>query len=273
MAEFIHFVINFGRATFNRFSNWRSQFILKQRVRACRFDPSLRVVVYTAIFAGKDKLKEPPRFTGVDYVCFTDDQHLSSKTWKIVKVKGPYQDPRKNAKLYKVLPHRFFPDYEYSLWVDGTHMPVVDARFLVHTFLRKEHIALFAHPVRNCIYEEMEVCLRYNKEDVAVIAKLKQKYLNEKYPCYNGLATCTVVLRKHHVPKVQRAMEDWWQEIENYSMRDQLSFNYIARRHQLGYAVIPGDIYHNHYFSFSQHLRPDYRLDSQWLCRDGKIAA
>jgi len=34
-------------------------------------------------------------------------------------------------KIYKILPHRYFPEYEFSLWVDGTHTPDIDVRYLI----------------------------------------------------------------------------------------------------------------------------------------------
>ncbi|MGA2775011.1 MAG: glycosyltransferase domain-containing protein [Candidatus Omnitrophota bacterium] len=251
----------------NTISNWRSKVIIRQRTGALLINPIVKVVVYTAIFGDKDRLREVRKFPGIDYICFTDDETLTSKTWKIEKIKGTHRDPRMNAKIYKILPHHFFQNYEYSLWVDGTHTPIVDIRFLIHKFLNKEDIAVFSHPRRRCVYEEMEVCIRYNKDDAEVIRKQEEKLRSENYPENNGLATCTVILRKHNVPKVREAMEDWWREINRYSIRDQLSFNYIAYRNNLNYAVIlPGDVYNNHFFEYIEHLRPDrLTLSIGWI--------
>lgn len=250
----------------NAASNVRSKAIIRQRAKAVLKDFKGRVVVYTAIFGGKDKLQEVRRMPGVDFVCFTDDDNLRSKTWKIIKVNGPYADPRKNAKLYKVLPHRYFKDHDYSLWVDGTHVPIVDCRYLVHQFLNRDDMALFAHRKRKCVYQEMEACVNYNKADRQIVKKQEEKYKREAYPADHGLAECTVILRRHQSPKVIKAMEDWWQEIESFTLRDQLSFNYIAFRHHLSYALLPGNVHENPFFSFSPHTNPDRsRLNIGWL--------
>ncbi len=241
----------------NGWSNWRGRRILDQRVRAYPLGQAGRVVVYTAIFGGKDDLREARPFPGVDYVCFTDDETLTSSTWKIVHVEATSGSPRMQAKTYKVLPHRSFPDHDCSLWVDATHLPTVDPRYLVCRYLEKSDIALFRHPRRDCLYDEMDACLKYGKGDAGQIERQREQYLRDGYPRRNGLATCTVVLRRHHARHVVEAMEDWWQEICSHSIRDQLSFNYVAHGHGLKYAVIPGHVYRNHYFEFSEHSRPD----------------
>ena len=224
--------------------------------RRSSYAPALRVVVYTAIYGSRDELREAPRFPGVRYVCFTDNEKLVSKTWDIRVAKGFSADPRRNTKIFKILAHHYFPEYEYSLWVDGTHVPAVDPRFLVHTFLEKSDIALFRHPVRNCIYEEMAECIRCCKDDPAVIREQEHAYRNDGYPEQRGLVTCTVILRRHSAAGVREAMEAWWREIERHSVRDQLSFNYIAYRMHLDYALLPGNVYLNHFFTYHPHVHP-----------------
>jgi len=245
------------RLGFHEWSNWKATRILQSRVRACPLDQIGRVAVYTAIFGGKDHLREVKAFAGVDFFCFTDDKDLRSKTWRIVRTEASSSDPRLDAKIYKILPHRYFPEYEFSLWVDGTHTPDIDVRYLVWKFLQTRDLALFRHPKRNCLYDEMTACLTHNKGDADQICRQREAYLKEGYPRQNGLATCTVILRRHNVDAVIRTMEDWWEQINQHSVRDQLSFNYVAHRHQLKYAMIPGDVYNNHFFRFTTHKRPD----------------
>ena len=266
MAKILLFLTTSALSFLNKVRNWQARRILQKRIRACSIKSSYRVVVYTAIFGSKDKLKEVRRYPGIDYVCFTDDENLKSRSWTIKKIDAPSIDPRKNAKIYKILPHRFFSNYEYSLWIDGTHIPTIDIRFLVHKFLVKDDIALFSHPARRCIYEEMQACVKCNKDDAEIIKKQEAKYQRENYPEMNGLAACTVILRRHNAPQIKKTMEDWWREIEQYSIRDQLSFNYVAHRNNLKYAVLPGDVYDNYFFTCTEHRLPDSAaLSVGWL--------
>lgn len=48
----------------------------------------MRIVVYTAIFGSKTGLIKQPKFSDVDYVCFTDNKSLKSKSWDVKLVTG-----------------------------------------------------------------------------------------------------------------------------------------------------------------------------------------
>jgi len=72
-------------------------------------------VIYTAIFGGYDKLPEPTFIPeGWDFICFTDS-NIQSDIWTIKNVPAIYEDSTRNARKHKLLPHRLFPNYDYSL--------------------------------------------------------------------------------------------------------------------------------------------------------------
>jgi len=206
-----------------------------------------KIVVYTAIYGGFIKLKDAIASNGCDFVCFTDDPNLTSDTWEIRYVKGIYPHPRRCARMYKILPHKYFSEYECSLWVDGSHIPV-DAKNFIITHLSNSDITLFKHYRRNCIYQELKACISLNLDNKDVMSAQIEKYKNDGYPVNNGLIASGVIARKHNEPNIIKAMEDWWEEIKNNSVRDQLSFNYIMHKHNLPYNAINGNIYHNKYF-------------------------
>ena len=77
-------------------------------------------VVYTSIMGSIDELNEVVQPNdNVDYLCFTDNQNLRSKTWKIILCRDYFNSPRLTAKVFKLFPHSLFPDALESLWVDG----------------------------------------------------------------------------------------------------------------------------------------------------------
>ena len=92
-------------------------------------------VIYTAIFGRYDTLIEPTYLPeGWDLVCFTDTD-FESETWEIRNVKGIFKDSTRDARKYKVLPHRWFKEYDYSLWVDGNFLIRGDVGELIDTYL------------------------------------------------------------------------------------------------------------------------------------------
>ena len=113
----------------------------------------MRIAVYTSIFGKYDILHENQfQMDGVDYLCFTDE-NLQSDTWDIIKSTPIYDDPNRNAKKYKILPHRYLKNYDYSVWIDGNILIISDIRDLVkkHIYQVFDHNQNILDP-RDCIY-------------------------------------------------------------------------------------------------------------------------
>lgn len=223
-----------------------------------------KTVIYTAIFGGKDELIEPA-FLPADseFICFTDS-NLRSKTWKIVHVEPSSADPVRSAKLYKILPHQFLSEYEYSVWVDGNIQVRGDTNQLIDAFLQKIDVACFSHAnsrmdPRNSVYEEADALLEMAKkgkvkDDPALITRQVREYRRRGYPGDNGLIVGMEIIRRHNTPDIIKSMEDWWSEIQRHSRRDQLSFNYVAWKNELNFAYMDGDSRNNSWFLWRPHL-------------------
>jgi len=215
-------------------------------------------IVYTAIFGGYDKLPEPEFIPdGWDFICFTDSD-IKSNLWQVKKVPAIYEDPTRNARKYKILPHRWFPQYEYSLWVDGNILIKNDINDLI-SYMGKYNLAVHDHNLnildpRNCVYKEAQTIFYLGqkngnyKDDPLLIKNQMEKYLGEKYPANNSLAVTMQLLRKHNKQDCINAMEKWWQEIKYGSKRDQLSFNYSMWKTDTSFIYLEGDSRDNKYF-------------------------
>lgn len=47
--------------------------------------------------------------------------------WRLVTLhRPPYDEPRRNGKVPKILTHRLFPQAQYSIWIDGKMELIVD---------------------------------------------------------------------------------------------------------------------------------------------------
>lgn len=229
-----------------------------------------RIVVYTAVFGGYEGLIPQPRFDGVDYICFTDSP-VRSKCWDVRVVESDLDDPTRNARKYKLLPHKFLPDYRISVWIDANYLVVGDIRKLVDSKLKDANIAVFDHAQtrsdpRNCVYEEYRSIVDMGKktgnykDDPDVMSGQIERYRKEGYPPNNGLIFTAALLRRHHEPDVIRTMERWWQEISLGSRRDQLSLNYAVWKENLNYSTIEGDLRNNPWFYMVAHHRKSYSM-------------
>ena len=136
--------------------------------------------------------------------------------------------------MVKLLPHRFVGGYSSSLYLDNTVEPKVPAqRFFELLDSSPEPMLCFRHPERHCVYDEAAAVIGMLLDDPDIVGAQMQHYRALGYPAEAGLITATALLRRHNDPSVTTVMEAWAAEVRQWSYRDQLSFNVVAR--QLGF--------------------------------------
>lgn len=188
-----------------------------------------RVAVYTASIGFPTIVKDPvfPKPPNWDFFFFTDNPNLHSNYFQIVNVsRHPELDPNRDAKQYKLLPHKYFPDYDYSIWIDSSiallpMFPKLAAEMFQYP------AALFKHPERQSIYAEAEVIRKHGLADLKRLRNQMATYERENYPDTNPLAAGGVLFRHHNLPAIREFNELWFEQIIKFSKRDQLSFPYI----------------------------------------------
>ena len=235
----------------------------------------MKKVIYTTIFGGYDNLVEPQyKPEGWDFICFTDVD-LKSDTWKIIKKPSVYTDNTRTAKRFKVLPHEYLNEYDYSIFIDGNMTVRGDTNDLISKYLSDSNVAFFNHAENvldpnNCIYNEAEYIFHLGKknngnykDNPELIKKQITRYFNEGYPQSNGLITGMVILRKHNEVDCKKVMCKWWEEIKYNSKRDQLSFNYSAWKTGVKFNYMDGDSRDNKYFvSLGKHTGKNKKNNS-----------
>lgn len=214
--------------------------------------------VYTSITEGHDYLKEQPDavcIPGVEFSAFLDQAEVS-RTWKVLPATNTFQSPRLNAKFHKILPHLCFPKSEITLWIDGAIdiLATTSVLDLANCFLRDADLAVFRHRFRYCVYQEAIHCIHQKADLPALIRRQIFRYTQEGYPANNGLAECSVVLRRN-TKQVRQFNETWWSEIQAGSVRDQISFPYVVRKMGIKVNYLPGSVGGGPWFARRRHLR------------------
>ena len=187
-------------------------------------------VIYTCITGGYDKIVEPTNISKeYDYICFTDNMSLTSNIWKIKEIPNEIKtlDNTRINRYIKTHPHLLFPEYETSIYIDGSIKIIGDIdKFIQTCELNNYNIVIPKHPDRICLYKEAKVCR--NWKDTAQNIDLQiQRYKSEGFPENYGLTQNNIIIRNHNNKECIKIMEDWWKEILNGSYRDQLSLMYV----------------------------------------------
>jgi len=124
---------------------------------------------------------------------------------------------------------------------------------LAESFLSGADIAVFAHAERYCLYQEAAHCIHRHKDDPEVIRRQVSRYTQEGVPANYGLAECSILLRRH-TKQVREFNELWWNEILAGSVRDQISFPYVAWKTGIKVNYIPGAVWDGSLFRRRKHL-------------------
>jgi hypothetical protein len=199
--------------------------------------PVTDCVVYTAITGGYEALRDQT-IRGFDFVAFLDGP-APSRSWQFAPACREFADASRNAKIHKVLAHRYFPERKFSLYIDGSILLNASPSDLIESYLGEHDVVVHRHPDRDCVYREAEICAHHGLDSPEVIAAQVDRYRREGYPEGGGLAELPVILRRHN-ERVTRFNELWWEEIERGSKRDQISFPYAAARAGLRVGYFPG---------------------------------
>ncbi|WP_289286108.1 glycosyltransferase domain-containing protein [Parablautia intestinalis] len=210
-----------------------------------------KIAVYTANIGFYDNLQEP-EFTSsnIDYYCFTDNKSYKSDIWNVRHISNSCSSPEENAKLvrhYKFFPGEYLPDYEISIWVDSKYKIIGDLRQYAALYSHGAPMLSFPHFFRDCIFEEAAICLDVGRGDPDMICNQIKNYRFNQYPPHHGLYENGCIVRRHKDKQVKRVMNDWWEEINQYSLRDQISLPYVLWKNNFLPDICDLDIEENEY--------------------------
>lgn len=195
------------------------------------------VVVYTAIAGSYDHLISPEVVPqGWDFVCFTDDADVPHSVWRRRAFDYPHPHPARRARYVKLHPHLYFPDAEWTIWVDGNIMIRGDLSPLIGRVATSGDIGMYLHPRHRTISEEALAVLDGSRDDPAVIRRQLERYEEGSHDLaeLRVFETGVIVRRGSSHSDLAQA---WWRELENGSHRDQISLPIAAA--EAGLAIVP----------------------------------
>lgn len=213
------------------------------------------LVVASAIFGNYDMIQHPrnaSEFSKANacFYMFVDEEteayvknssslYRNNKVglWRLVVVRNlPYEDPRRTGKIPKLLLHRLFPNVRFSVWIDAKLKLVVDPYLLLERFLWRKNatFAISRHYKRFDVFEEAEANKAAGKYDNASIDYQIEFYRNEgltyyapaKLPITSDVPEGCVIIREH-IPITNLFTCLWFNEVDRFTSRDQISFSTV----------------------------------------------
>lgn len=193
----------------------------------------MKKALYTAIFNNRDTIKVNDFINpDYDYLLFTDkitldclhqQERIGYSNWEVITIDS-IENPRKEARKFKMQINDHLTSYDSTIWIDGAFQQIGDLKH-IEDYCDTD-FGIMKHPVKSCIYKEALACVRDGLDSAEIIQSQMMKYESEKYPIDNGLVSSGILYRGNS-NRVRSINNNWWKEVNNWSIRDQLSFNYV----------------------------------------------
>lgn len=217
-----------------------------------------RIAIYTVIMGKYDSVQEPLWVpNNCDFYIYTDQDIDENSIWKKRAIPDEiedYSDIEKNRYL-KMHPEIILNEYKYSIYVDGNVQIITDLTEYVNK-LNSTGMGFHKHNRRNCVYEEMEIILKTKRATKKELNVHKEYLKATNMPKNYGLLQCNIIVREHHNPICIQVMNDWWNEFEKYTKRDQISLPHALFLNNINVesvGVLGNDAYINPSFRIVKH--------------------
>lgn len=219
-----------------------------------------RVAIYTASFGNYDDLHIPEiQPDNVDYYYISDRKPEQTGIFKWINagniISDRIESPIKRNRYLKMHPDVIFPEYKYSIYIDSNIQIKRDITPFI--CISNSGISVFKHLRRDCLYYEAMTIVNYRRVVPEDVIHQMWKYLDEGMPLHFGLTEMPVIAREHNNPLCKKIMETWWNEFDNESQRDQLSFMYAVWKNGMtiaDLAILGNDVRNNESLIFNEHI-------------------
>lgn len=203
----------------------------------------MKLVLYSALYGTKEPLNPDVfgPFSTARKVLFTDREDLTLPGVEIIHDPLDGLDPARASRRAKLRPHLYFPNEDWSIWLDNKSSLRTDPARLIEGLQARPDVAFFAFPhfVRDCVYQEGRVVCEMGLDDYRIIRERMRTYRAEGMPEHAGLIEGHFIVRRHNDPTLAAFGEEWFDHVCRFSRRDQISFPYLAWKRALKFDYLP----------------------------------
>ena len=193
---------------------------------------SRKVIVYSCMIGNYDNVTSFNKQRGYDYILFTD-QNINNTNWTIFPIpeevlKLNVSDIKKQRYM-KIHPHKFFKNYDLSLYIDPNYEITGDLDdYLINTLNPLDHIYIPHLQFGKGMKQAIDKAIEKKLDDVSLLKHVMDRYNQSKLLDKTGIVNAGLIIRKHHTEDCIKLMERWWEEVRDYSHVDNFAFDYAG---------------------------------------------
>jgi hypothetical protein len=189
--------------------------------------PTPRIVAYSSYFGDPEPYNQGALGSGEGYdrVLFTDRDDLTAPGIRIVKCDSRALGPALESRRAKMLPHRFFGDHDWAIYVDNRASLTENPHRIIAAVGASAEAGLFVfrHPERDSPADELDICLQLGHVDRGQWRRLHDLYRDTRMPATLDLTHNAVMIHRLGNPRTEAMLELWWELFLVHARRDQLT--------------------------------------------------
>lgn len=197
----------------------------------------MSIAVYTCIVNGYDEPKMPLFIEDdCDYFMVSDDPRTASEDVKWIDVNNVVpsidMNPKDKNRYCKLHPDILFPDYDYTIYLDGS-IQIVGPISEYILDVGAAGIALHRHRRSVCLYKEGILLMwlgTVNRQDMIISLK---RYAKEGFPRNYGMFECGMIVTDLNNVSVRELYKKWYEEYLRGIGRDQQDLMYVLWKNGL----------------------------------------
>ena len=191
-----------------------------------------KVIVYSCLIGDYDNVTSFNKQKGYDYILFTD-QKINNTNWTIFPIPDSVLNLKvsniKKQRYMKIMPHKFFKNYDLSLYIDANYEIKGDLDdYLINTLNPLDHIYIPHLQFGKGIRQALDKAIEKKLDDVSLLNKVKKRYDSKHFLDKTGIVNAGLMIRYHNTEDCIRLMEKWWREVRDYSHVDGFAFDYAG---------------------------------------------
>lgn len=198
-----------------------------------------QIAVYTCVVNDYDEVEEPLSISPeCDYYIISDKKPEKESVFQYIDINDcvpeSITDATRQNRYCKINAHKIFPQYRYSIYADGS---IRTKKNIVEKINDLPVTRIITRSRKNWdnVYYEIFRRIVTERDNIELFMKQAEAYWLQGMPESFASLECAVLIREHNHPLCKKLMEDWWEQIEQFSRRDQVSLPYVLWKN--GYKI------------------------------------
>ena len=171
-----------------------------------------KIIIYSCLIGNYDKVATFKRQKGYDYILFTD-QKIENTNWTLYPIPKEVLKLKvskvKKQRYMKIHPHKFFKNYDLSVYIDANYIIKGDMDDFLENTLNPIDIIYICHlQFGRGLHKAIQTAIDQKLDKKSILMETMRRYNESKILGKQGIVNAGLIIRKHHEKECIKLMEN-----------------------------------------------------------------